>query len=820
MLAASTDCRFQKWQQKAISTRGQFMSASRPVYFSTSNIRANKESSLSDFAKIRESITELLGDNQAYPPGSLTPELLQDAEEAIESWVSERNRDGFEKASAVLMRLVEEQAYQERNAEPDDDFSDKYLEYIYHVRPFLLNQVIDCWRTCWRDRLVDVTPSEILSMTEELETRGLVPDSRTLTLIVDGMILRGDPFEAPLLAQWLLDRRMEQAADDPERRPDTIFITNVIRSWAKSGRLEAPEMADGLLQLMHDLYDSGWTDSGPNTLTYGSTMEAWYRSRLPEAANSMEKLLEDMKNSSVEQVVPDRISYTYVINGWAHSRAKDGPRKAHNLLQEMIRLYEAGNDDVAPNASNFSRVMYALARGGDVEQVEMVFEQLQDLFSQTADPKFKPDDECWKAMVVALAKKGAAAEAQAILDELVEPAITEQNRSIMPKRSYFVDVMVSWSKHKDQVMASEQSQKVLMRLLDLSKSGYPDLMPDAKCFEKVMQTWSKTRHEGAARNVESLLLCMDQTYKETGKETVKPSGKAFQLALLAWSRSDKHDAPERAEALIREMEHRYDSGDTSMKPNRGTYTTLMLTWLRSGREEAHTAVQGIFFTLVKLYSEGHNHLRPDLYVYSVLMDSWAERGDANETQTVFDRMLDDYGNGNKDAKPDVHAFNKILKAWAFSKHANRAQEAESVFQKMKDFGQAKEFRLSPNRQTFNEMITVWSNSLEPNAAETAESYLKQLKENNLEPTLLSYRAAIDAWSRSKDSTAPARAEAILEELLSDVKSKKIRLPLYKPYRKFLGSIARSKIPRRNKQAQEMLDSLPRGQVPHSLLPPL
>ena len=797
--STTSSCRFQQSRpQHHISTRGELRSASEMLYSSSSDTNNG--------TRIRDSIiTEMLGD-ESYPPGLLTPDILLDAEVAIESWVSKRNRDGFEKALALLMRLVQEQEYQERNEKPSDE--------NYYVRSFLLNQVVDCWRTCWRDGVVDKTPSEMLKLVEELETRGVVPDSRTMTLIVDGIMLRGNLFEAPLMAQWLLDRRMEQAAEDPSRRPDTIFITNVIRSWAKSGRLEAPEMAEGLLQLMHDLYDCGWTDSGPNTITYGSTLEAWYRSRDPKAAKFMEKLLEDMKNSRIEHVVPDRVSYSYVIDGWAQSRASNGPQKANKLLQEMVRLYEAGNDDVAPNAANFSRVMYAFAQRSNLDEVERVFKQLQDLYSQTADPKFKPNDECWKAMLVALAKRGSAAKAQAILDEWVDRAMSEENPNIMPKRTYFVDVLVSWSKNKNSAIACERSQKVLMQMLDLAKSGSPDLMPDSKCFERVIQTWASSRHDSAAINAESLLLCMDQTYKATGKEYVKPTGKAFQLTMLAWSRSDRSGAPGRVEALIHEMEQRYSSGDTNMKPTKGTYTTLMLTWLRSDRQEAHESVQKVFNNLVQRYSEGHEHLRPDLYVYSVLMDSYAERGNAIKTQAIFDSMLEDYGGGNRGAKPDVHAFNKLLKAWAFSRNSDRAQQAESVFQKMADFN------FVPNRQTFNEMITVWSNSPEPNAAETAENYLKQLKELNLEPTLLSYRSTINAWSRSKDHDAPARAGALLEEVLADVKSGKVRLPLYKPYRKFLRSIARSKIPQRNIQAQDLLDNLPAGQVPHSLLPPI
>ena len=167
------------------------------------------------------------------------------------------------------------------------------------------------------------------------------------------------------MAQWLLDRRIEQGYDDEKLRPDTVLFTNVIRAWAISGRMEGPEMAEGILSLMNELYhESGWTNSGPNTLSYGATMEAWSKSQHPDACHRIDALLQEMKDSTLEHVVPDRISYQYALNSWANYTGSDiiGPDRAYHILQEMIMLYEGGNDLVTPNVSNFSRVMVALAR--------------------------------------------------------------------------------------------------------------------------------------------------------------------------------------------------------------------------------------------------------------------------------------------------------------------------------------------------------------------------------------------------------------------------------------------------------------------------
>jgi hypothetical protein len=369
-------------------------------------------------------------------------------------------------------------------------------------------------------------------------------------------------------------------------------------------------------------------------------------------------------------------------------------------------------------------------------------------------------------------------------------------------------------------MASENAEAMLMQLLNLSKSGYPDLAPDAKCFEKVIQSWSKTRHESAARKAESLLALMDAAFQETRNERVKPTLRSFDLVLSALSRSGQKDSPQRAETLIAEIERRFSLGDKGMRPSKGAYTSLMLTWQRSRLENAPIEIERMFKSLEKRSAHGETYLYPDLFMYSVLMDVWAERGDTEKVQMILNRILEAFADGNnREFQPDIHVFNKVLKAWVMSRDRDKTRKAEETFQQMHELSSQYTIPLYPNRQTYNEMILVWSKSREKGAAERAEYYLGQLKERNLEPTVVSYRAVIDAWvSSSNDSRATARAESLLDELLEGVRCRKIRAPLYKPYRNLLQSIARSKIPRRSQQAQELLRTLQNGHVHPNLLP--
>ena len=246
-----------------------------------------------------ESILLLLKDEKSHPIGSMSSEMIWKAENALDYYVStstaivrqrkrgrhnnhdrqdDEYRKLFENAKTILSRLVlEQKCHDDDNYITESDISyaragTEMVNYgslddgsvgvknmneengnlddkIYFVRAFLLNRVVDCWRIGWRDRRLDFTPNEMIEWVEEMDSSrsdSNISDNRTYTMIVDGVCLRGNPSEAPLLAQWLLDRRLGKAQedeDDTTLRPDTIFFTNVIRSWAKSGRVEAPEMA-------------------------------------------------------------------------------------------------------------------------------------------------------------------------------------------------------------------------------------------------------------------------------------------------------------------------------------------------------------------------------------------------------------------------------------------------------------------------------------------------------------------------------------------------------------------------------------------------
>ena len=713
---------------------------------------------------------------QDCPVGTLTPKQIQDSEHSlINVWAAIRRpkQNDFDTAKFIYQRLVLEHYEYYCNDINDDDKKKNIQQqqqqeneienYSYRVRPFLLSRLLDCWRRGWRNGHINTKPTDIITWVDELESSyGIYPDSRSLTLIIDGICLRGDSTEAPLLAQWLLDRRMEQLSiyeenheynrhnnqdedDDDnneshkaaiELRPDTIFITNVIRAWAQSSRVEGPEMAEGLLQLMQDLYNNGWTESGPNAKSYGTTMDAWYKSHHPEAPQRIQNLLDEMKNSNMEQLQPDRVCYQYGINAWVHSKTTNGVEKAHELLQEMIALYKAGNYVSTPNASNFSQVIKGWASRGNSEKMEGVMEQLQDMYSTSGDPNLQPNDECWNAFIIGKAKSGSVKEAQGMLDELIERAISRNDRYLMPSRGVFIDTLVGWTKIKDDLVAAEQSHRLLNRMLELGDIiEYQHLLPDSKTFDKVVLAWSRTRHPKAPHHIEN---------------------------------------------LIRVMEHHYEkSGNERMKPTLFGYTNLMLAWQRSGRNEASGEILKIFDSLQERCNSNH-HLCPDKFIFGIVIDAASRQGNYTKAKEIFGNMILEWKNGNSKAKPDARVFHTILEA------------------------------LRSNAITDPTVDLL----------EQCENYVGMMKDCGLPISVLAHGYLINALSKSGNDDQIAHASKLLDELLQTIEDGRPHRTHPKDYRLFLQMIADSCIPGRNKQAQGLLKTLRWKEVPKDLLPPL
>lgn len=750
----------------------------------------------------RDVITVSILNGKENSIGFMTRDKIEEVEWALLSWTKEITPEGYEKAMSLLKRLIQEQEQQPVQTDEDS----------YYVRPYVVNRVVDCWRICWCSGTSDVRPSVMLTILGDLD---VAPDSRALTMVIDAMLKRGDPAETPMVAQWILDQQMEAAEDDVDLRPDSFLLTSVIRAWAKSRQPEGPEMAEAILDLMHDLYDNGWENSGPNLVSYESVMNAWNNSRHPDAPKAMDRLLDRMSITKSPVLLPDSFIYTLVIDAWSHSRAFNATQKAKARLDEMIELYMDGSTRVQPSAGNFARVIHALARNGEGREAEVLYGKLQSLYKETQNPAFRPNHECDKALLSALSRKETSRQAHVALEVMIKAALAGEGQ--MPKRSYFIDVLVALTKERNPYFAAKNSEKLLRRMVDLASSGFPNLMPDSTSFFKVVRAWSKCRDKEAVSNVMSLLKLLEDLHVQYDSDFLKPTCMLMECVVLTLCRSSDPEALHRAETIVSDMEKVYSNGDKSMKPRRGIYTTLMQAWVKSGNPKSNDAVKEIFDKLSILFAQGHSDYRPDLVVYSTLMASLAESGDSAKVQAIFDLMCEEFVKGHVSAKPDMHAFNMILKSWSFSESPNRGYKAESTLNRLEDINKTPGLDLKPDAYTYLHMIRIWTSTQAPENAERAEHYLRAMVNQSFVPSFSFYFHVIRLWLQKGEVHCTGRAAVLVEDLIERVQSRQVRAPTPAQYRQFLELIADSSIEGRNAQAKNLLGNLSPHQVPSKLL---
>ena len=96
-------------------------------------------------------------------------------------------------------------------------------------------------------------------------------DVETYSMIVDDAIKCAmKPSEGPCFAKAVLDHMIKEAKMNSAVSPNTVMYGTVIDAWAKSGIKEAPPKAEALLQRMQHFHNSGDLGVKQNTVCFNS----------------------------------------------------------------------------------------------------------------------------------------------------------------------------------------------------------------------------------------------------------------------------------------------------------------------------------------------------------------------------------------------------------------------------------------------------------------------------------------------------------------------------------------------------------------------
>jgi hypothetical protein len=188
-------------------------------------------------------------------------------------------------------------------------------------------------------------------------------------------------------------------------KPNRSSFNTVLNAWARYSRYdsEAPEKAEGLLNLMYDLYYSGRLETvKPDAVTYTTVIIAWARSGdRPDKVQNARRLLDTMLSkydANEDDMKPNVMAYTSVLNAAVHSPSssltvavdKDGDpftsdASSESVYSIVVQTYDELKNDpynigLSPDHAAFATMLQAIrqhtteASGERRQLVESVFD--------------------------------------------------------------------------------------------------------------------------------------------------------------------------------------------------------------------------------------------------------------------------------------------------------------------------------------------------------------------------------------------------------------------------------------------------------------
>mmetsp|Transcript_26115 Transcript_26115/g.40623 ORF Transcript_26115/g.40623 Transcript_26115/m.40623 type:complete len:690 (+) Transcript_26115:247-2316(+) len=384
-------------------------------------------------------------------------------------------------------------------------------------------------------------------------------DKRTFDWLIDAWAYSGADHAVEYTLRLLkrmehFKDRMTMGGDDGdeyELYPDVKTYTKVINAIANSGKEDAGEQAEAILNRMIDMNEPL---TMPNTYTYTNVIDAYarsapYNSNAPYSAQRLAERMEELRATSTsEQVKPTARAWNSVIGAWADWMGEEmpwgeyvgsGAERAESCLDIMDELASVtGNEDVRPNSYNFNSVISAWANngGGDAAfRAENILERMEVLYRQTGQEDVKPRTVTYNAVIDAWAKSGeldGAHRAELLLGHMMELFETGHNVDAKPNVRSFNTVLNAWAK-SGVFDAPVRALKVLSRMEELASSDWDDVLPDATSFATVINAYARSNTFGKADSAYEVYTYMKEMYDATGNIKLRPNNIIYNSVLNA-----------------------------------------------------------------------------------------------------------------------------------------------------------------------------------------------------------------------------------------------------------------------------------------------
>jgi pentatricopeptide repeat protein len=736
----------------------------------------------------------------------------------------------------------------------------------------LLNLVVNHWRISVShdsfDANEDLYPQHIIERVHMFHSTGtnLKPDTQTYAMIIAGASSfknMGDR-DGILVAEQLLDWLMTNCSQHPRLRPNVYTFSSLMDGWVKSGRLEAADKVQALLDDMKllNVENQDW-DIAPNTVTYSIAIDTWAKiGKVDRVEDLLYEMREKYRNGDKDLKINIR-----TFNGYLVALAKAGQIDgAESVLEQMHDLYDSGELEEPPSVISYSTVLDACAKSNYRDAGE----RAEYILRKMLDNGIDPNTISYNSVINACVKNDDMERAESILSEMHEASLNG-NTDIKPSAHTYTAVLSGLSKTQSP-QAGERGEKILDWMNRLARSGELDRAPNVISYNSVLDCWAKSSSRDAPEKAKQFLQQMvdgnvkPDTYSfntviaaltragriqeaesmlgSMSQSGVNPDVITYNTVLSAWTKSGSADAQERVDCLFSLMKdderveldlityniilHFYSMGgnpdrcqailddmnkeSSTVQADTVSFNTVISAWSRSGREDAPGHAESILSSMLSDSSK----VLPNTVTFNAVMGVWLKSRlpeAAERCERILGIMNDMARDGNHSVKPDAISYNTLIRACEYHPSDEAPDLAESAFHEMTRRYEAGERWLKPTTKTYGCLIHVWSKSSRSEAGEQSEKHLRELvRQSDLgelkeKPRIFEFIATIQAWRNSGDQKAIYKADGVMYLLLTKFRQTgdKVFRPNARLFESILELLASSHLKDKPKHADRIVD---------------
>ena len=514
---------------------------------------------------------------------------------------------------------------------------------------------------------------------ESAQENAIRADSNCVAAVLTAWANSGSP-DTALRAEeiWRKWRELSGASSPAvagTRRGNEVFALNAtLQCYVNVGTREAANKAQNLFdQHLSDKY------CRPNEMSYFCVIMAW--SQVGEA-KKVEQLMRQLTKESWFEGPPDVSFCTCLVSAWAKSGSPDRVKRARAVMKEMERSADReGDKSLRPNLATYNAFLTCYI----------------DESKLSSSSPFAREAE----------SAPFAREAESVLEELRR--LGEQDESLRPDKISYSTVMKVWARDGH----IKRAENLLAEMQDRFRKGEELLAPDRQCFNIVLHACAKSKQKHAAIHAEKILRKMQEMAKD-GFPEVKPDVYSYTSVISCWAycpSNNRREPKRRVRALLDEMKAAYEQGDESLRPNRATYNAVMNILLRSKHP---VMCEELFEEMYLDYlNNGNESVKPDVSTFNTLIKAWAYSKKPNaceKAEDIVERMRE-LSKSLDGVAPNMITYTTLIVCYGLSK--KNPERAEQILRMMDQLYAAGELNEPPNKKTYQNVRRAWSTSNEP-----------------------------------------------------------------------------------------------------------